>query len=317
MSKEQLQRALWGDLDSGIDDPSKRPLLAHYTSLASFELIVKSQELWLSHPFYMNDREELRWGIEQGAAGFRSHAALREACGGNAAYGRLVEIFDELLFDFVQNHAIDTYVLCLSEHDANDNDGRLSMWRGYGANGAGVGVVLDLTTLNRDDDSPLILSKVDYRSPEHRMSWIGEKLDAVACFIASSGKTDGELRYAALEMFERLCIAALFSKHRGFDEEREWRVVYLKRRDLQRRFQGMYGYAVGPTGVQPKLKLKLARDSGVIHDGRGLSDLVDRIILGPTQSGRLATEGVCRMLEELEQPHLVVKVRQSSIPFLP
>jgi hypothetical protein len=29
------------------------------------------------------------------------------------------------------DHAIDTYVLCLSQHLRTDDDGVLSMWRGY------------------------------------------------------------------------------------------------------------------------------------------------------------------------------------------
>jgi hypothetical protein len=36
---------------------------------------------------------------------------------------------------FANEHVLDTYVFCLSNHSPDDNDGRLSMWRGYGANG--------------------------------------------------------------------------------------------------------------------------------------------------------------------------------------
>ena len=68
---EALEEELWTDVEETADAPQHRPLLAHYTSAANFELIVRNEELWLSHPFYMNDHEELRWGVEHGAPRWR------------------------------------------------------------------------------------------------------------------------------------------------------------------------------------------------------------------------------------------------------
>src|SRR5262249_28417906 len=50
------------------------PLLAHYTSIHVAEQIIKNEEIWLSHPFYMNDLEELRFGMEQGVQHFPTYA---------------------------------------------------------------------------------------------------------------------------------------------------------------------------------------------------------------------------------------------------
>ena len=44
----------------------KRPLLAHYTSIGVLEQIMKEGEVWLSNPLYMNDLEEVRFGVQQG-----------------------------------------------------------------------------------------------------------------------------------------------------------------------------------------------------------------------------------------------------------
>ena len=54
----------------------KRPLLAHYTSITTLKDILKRQEVWLSNPLFMNDLEELRFGIIEGTALFA------EKCGG-------------------------------------------------------------------------------------------------------------------------------------------------------------------------------------------------------------------------------------------
>ncbi|SRR6266496_309844 len=50
------------------------PLLAHYTSVQVAEQIIKNEEIWLSHPFYMNDLEELNFGMLQGIQSFPLYA---------------------------------------------------------------------------------------------------------------------------------------------------------------------------------------------------------------------------------------------------
>jgi len=41
----------------------RQPYLAHYTSLEVLEKIMQHNELWFSHPFFMNDLQEMRFGI--------------------------------------------------------------------------------------------------------------------------------------------------------------------------------------------------------------------------------------------------------------
>jgi|SRR5665647_1080666 len=40
--------------------------LAHYTSLEAIENILTHNEIWFSNPLFMNDLEELRWGLRTG-----------------------------------------------------------------------------------------------------------------------------------------------------------------------------------------------------------------------------------------------------------
>ena len=48
------------------------PLLAHYTSLSVLEKILKTDELWLSNPLFMNDLEEVRFGALASFTGARA-----------------------------------------------------------------------------------------------------------------------------------------------------------------------------------------------------------------------------------------------------
>ena len=139
------------------------PRLAHYTSVSTLEKIVASREMWLSSALYMNDSQELLYGMDAGASEFRSNGNLADACGSPTNHANLIKSFDERLKRFDSGHALDTYVLCLSKHrPADDEDGRLSMWRGYGDRGNGVALVFDSEKLTPAAGAPLTLGKVMY-----------------------------------------------------------------------------------------------------------------------------------------------------------
>jgi hypothetical protein len=42
------------------------PLLAHYTSLEVLEKIMTTNEIWFSNPLFMNDLQEVRFGMLEG-----------------------------------------------------------------------------------------------------------------------------------------------------------------------------------------------------------------------------------------------------------
>jgi hypothetical protein len=141
--EDNLDRVLWSDMQR---EPAAGalPLLAHYTSIATLERIAQTGEIWFSNPLYMNDVDELRYGMNLGLHAVRSHAGLREACP-PAHYNALLDAFDELFTTFDSDSAFDVYVFSCSEHDDEiGDDGLLSMWRGYGGDGNGVAIVFDM-----------------------------------------------------------------------------------------------------------------------------------------------------------------------------
>lgn len=62
----ELFNPLWDDIKLENDFPEKKPKLAHYTNVVSFEGIFGKNEFWLSNPLFMNDHEELRFGMLEG-----------------------------------------------------------------------------------------------------------------------------------------------------------------------------------------------------------------------------------------------------------
>jgi len=307
--------SLWSDLKAEESFPQKRPLLAHYTSIATLEGIMANDELWFSNPLFMNDMEELRFGINESARLIRQSPAIKDACVSSERYEIFQKAFDAYLDEFSNNHAFDIYVLCLSEHDDDKDDGLLSMWRGYGGNGNGAAIIFDSEKLNENDDSPFIVSNVVYASAKDRLDWIENKCIEFSAILKSTNVPDDKLYIPVWHLFERMKIFSIFTKHTGFSEEREWRVVYMRERDKSRTLDEMLHYAIGRSGVEPKLKFKVKPVDGVTTNDFSLEKLVSKIILGPTVSSPLSVSAVKRMLEKLGKSEIAKKLTASTTPF--
>lgn len=317
--EEKLHQAfadvLWPPTEKENTFPAQRPLLAHYTSIATLECIMKNDELWLANPLYMNDLEELRFGIVEAAHAFRVHEGIRNACKTAERYDVLQSQFENYLEKFSNDHAFDTYVVCFSEHTRSDTDGLLSMWRGYGGNGCGAAIVFDTSKLTPVDSSPLILAKVEYANRIDRLKWIQNTLDDFAAVIDQT-MIPTELMYVPVyALIERFKQFALFTKHNGFSEEKEWRLAYIKEKDRGNFMEPFFHYVVGKQGIEPKLKFKVGPINGVTDAQISLVDFVDQIILGPSVSSALSVKAVQRMLEKIDKKSLSEKLVASTTPF--
>ncbi|VVE44147.1 hypothetical protein PHO31112_04311 [Pandoraea horticolens] len=311
-----LHSPLYSDIDVSKHLPQKRPLLAHYTSVDNLRNIVVGEELWLSNPLSMNDYEELYFGLQHGLQAIHAHKELAQTCEALHCYNEFTSALDACSRRFDSEHALDTYVACFSEHDPiRDADGRLSMWRGYGGNGSGAAIIIDTAQLNMNELSPFVIAPVEYMSREARLAWINQRLDLFTTTLQQLQINKDNVGLAAAALFQRLLQASLFSKHHGFAEEQEWRVVYFPDRDHEMVLKSMFSYWIGPGGVQPKLKFRLAPLTGITAPDFGLDRLLHSIILGPTHNP-LSRRATLRMLE-LERPSLANRLRVSSTPFRP
>jgi hypothetical protein len=298
----------------------ERPLLAHYTSLEVLEKVIRSNELWFSNPLFMNDMQEVRFGMIEGRRIFEElffDPKTVAACGSNERAIIVQDTFHRHFNDFDMNHLFDVYVFCLSEHDPNNKDGRLSMWRGYGGAGRGVALVFksDLFTLNVG--SPLLFAKVRYGSDEERRADIRNAFTSCIDTIQKHNIPDENLHQVSFHMFELMMLLSLVSKHLGFFEEQEWRVIYLPNRDTNGLLRDSFSYVVGRNGIEPKLRFKIEPLRTEPDVTWTFKDILDQIILGPSISSPLATRSVLRMFDTLKRPELKAKLRPSGIPLRP
>jgi hypothetical protein len=293
------------------------PLLAHYTSIKVMENIFQSNQVWLSNPLFMNDLQEMRFGLNQGARLFSNVELLKKAGGTDARVGMLQHAFAHFFQTFDNGDAFDTYVFCLSEHDRANSDGLLSMWRGYGQHGNGVALVFDTAKLTMVETSPLMIAQVSYGSDDERLEQLEALLNQWAEITQGSALPDDKLYLAAHCALSVIKTYALTTKHKGFSEEAEWRVIYYPERDTAGALKPFLGYHIGERGVEPKLKYPVGHIANVSAVDLALERLLDRIILGPSVSSPLGKRSVERMLEKINKAEFKERLHTSGIPLRP
>lgn len=306
---------LYSDLVDEETFFTRKPLLAHYTTAVVLEQMLKNNEIWFGNPLFMNDVEEVRFGINEGTRAFLDSEAIR---GAFSSPDDAQSFETELLAahrNFDEKHAFDTYIVCFCEHREGDDDGLLSMWRGYGDSGRGVAIVFDGRQLADTPQSPLIMAKVSYASADERRAWFVWCAEQFAEIIRRNGISGKEVTAAAWALFARLRLFSLFSKHQGFSEEQEWRLAYMPERDANGDLKPFLSYHNGPRGIEPKLKVPFVPSPAFGGQEVPLERLVHSIILGPSASSPLAHMSAVRMLESLQRGGLANRIVASGIPY--
>jgi hypothetical protein len=132
--------------------------------------------------------------------------------------------------------------------------------------------------------------------------------------LNSESIPDDKLHVAAIAMFESMKIFALLSKHKGFKEEKEWRIIYLPDRDELQLLKEQISYSIGKRVIEPKLKYKIEplklepRETWTFHS------ILHKIILGPSLSSQLTIDAVYKMLVAHNKSNFREKLSASGIP---
>lgn len=308
---------LWVQLVEPEKNFNPNQLLAHYTSLSTVELILRTKEIWFNNPLCMNDYHELRYGMQLAKEAIEDSTALESALGTPERAELFLKGFDAQYERFANHGARDVYVFCASAHESLEHDGKLAMWRGYGAEGSGAALVFNPGPFFQSSEplKELTFGPVRYQSPAQIKQWYLDMADKVAVSLLNLKLGDEDLRWLAFYVFDAALMRTLFLKHNGFDAEVEWRFVYVHHRDVNQRLSRFRHYSVGANSVQPRLKLKLDGSQESPDPNVTLPKLLKQVLLGPSSSSALTAGTVKAMLEHLGYDPNEVNVRNCEIPF--
>jgi hypothetical protein len=205
----------------------------------------------------------------------------------------------------------DTYITCLSEHEnSEDRHGRLSMWRAYGAT-ARVAIVVNGGPLLRPTDAlKAYTSPVAYcddSEVEKEFLQLLENVENNIEFIKSIGE---ELTHN--HMFAALRHAILCTKHPGFREEREWRVIYSPSFQKSNRITSAIESIDGTPQSICKIPFKDVPEEGLF--GLNLPDFIERVIVGPSKFPAGIYDALLVLLAEAGVQNPASKIVVSDVP---
>ena len=298
--------------DSEID-PDNTPF-AHYTTAEAAVKIIKSSEIWLRNVQLMNDYSEIVYGLNlmAGAWGSPEGESFKQAA--DAYFSGVIDVLDwSLGWQKKAWPALDHHAACFSIHDfAENQSGRLSMWRAYG----NVALVFRLSkeTLEANATNPLgvYLWKVKY------LNSINAK-KILVCAEKTINQHCGFVRGLDQEKFMRAITqmvysVALTTKHPGFVEEKEVRVYFRPTEKpgsalaKVRRIECIKGF---PQMIYP-LSLQGNRENSL--EGIDLQSILDRIIIGPTPYPQVMRDTFVELLNSVGVTDVPNKVIVSDIP---
>ncbi|MFD2263475.1 DUF2971 domain-containing protein [Lacibacterium aquatile] len=291
----------------------------HYCSAEVAVSIIEKGIVWLRDAMLMNDYMEFDHGHDclthfwNGEGGKHSEALKAVLESFHAG------ITDELAKDFDAWTPVfrnETFIACMSEHLPDEDDiGRLSMWRAYGGN-TGVALVLNNTPFMQFTDAiPAYSFPVDYFY-RHQVceKWAGltDRLVTNRNLIASLSREELKNWLRSSMRTTSLC-----TKHPGFAEEREWRVVFTPRYDdadgvKKERLTPEIVVLNGVPQTIYKLGLKNYPDEGLF--GATIPELIHRVIIGPTEFGFAIRRSLVSKLKDAGMADAASRVVISHIP---
>jgi hypothetical protein len=309
--------------------------LMHYTNASGLYGIVTSKTLWASHTSFMNDTEEvvgfsnrvlpkiLRQEFERYVEKSEDFAAKVEDAHQlgidfiEIEVKKLIEAFKEA--EKAQDHYVSSF--CTTKDEWIFQNGLLSQWRGYGLDG-GYAIVFDaarlhsLLTVEHEKyyEESLLLADVQYgmaRFPEVKDEQISEHINKLTTWAhtrLSRSATNAENEEAA----ESNSVLSILCKHRGFEEEKEVRIVVSEP-----------SVKIGPDPLnqsgKPYRKVKTYPRNGVpvpcVHlfeDQKLVALPIQRVIVGPHPE-KLDRKSAVEIL--LRNHNIDAEVLASDTPF--
>lgn len=279
------------------EHPLTRPsVLYHYCSAETFKAITANRCIWLSDAAHMNDATEGRW-IDEIVARLRS---VEQEWVQWCEAGHIWHDYKLFKASF--------YIACFSEQGD-----LLSQWRAYADDGRGVSIGFDFGELSLPTGLTFTevfhmnalgsaLDRVVYEE-EAQMEAVRRVFRYIDRWARSEAALNSYFREAVVDT-GRDCLGYLsrLLKHPGFQEEREWRIVYDGRSDRK------------AMGIDPAPRRRLRGETEIAYfelGFRAAAQPIRRVLLGPKCP--LSVEEVSELLANAG--YQGAEVKRSVVPY--
>ena len=184
------------------------------------------------------------------------------------------------------------------------------MWRAYSGS-TGVALVVNNTPfLSESDALKIYTSPVAYLNDaafQIEFEKVADGIKANADFLRAHG------REAVVSfVFDAFKFATLCTKHPGFIEEKEWRVIYTPTMEESDHLEKGVEVIQGTPQPVYKIPLKNIPEEGLV--GVDIPELLDRIIIGPTEYPSAIREAFETLLADVGVEDTASRVRVSGLP---
>jgi len=287
MERERIiaQDSLRQELDSlylACLDGEIPSALFHYTDAGGLLGIIDTRRLWVTHTFYLNDVTEISY--THGLVG-ELVEELQKEVKPYAKEKSTYEVAHSMYSGFLQRLRYDTmrikpnpdvYVVCFCE-----DDDLLSQWRGYGNRGSGYAIGFDTERLVHPSHA-FKLRKVLYHIEEQKqilnkiLSAVRDSLFSRLTEVMSFDSAESLAEEYAVIFENEVARYATFFKHKKFQEEKEWRLIYSPTENV---YSNQIKFRSGRFGIVPYTEIGLP--DGKNNDHGGLLPIVS-VRIGPT-----------------------------------
>jgi len=287
-----------------------RQRFVHYTTADTALRILTGREVWLRKSTCMNDFMEIEHGFECLQHAYKNNRDNWNKTL-NAIYPDLGDELETRYNNWLPSFRGDTYLACVSEHlDDENRIGRLSMWRAYGGK-AGVALVLNgFPLINPTDALGAYTSPVAYLNKERfeaEFQALIKSLSNNHDFIRQQSKES-----VLGQLFEVFRMATLCTKHPGFSEEKEWRIIYSPIYSNSNRIISSIESINGTPQKIHKIPLKDCPEENLI--GIEIPQFLDSIIIGPSEFPGEIKEALASVLKDAGMDDAMSKIVVSDIP---
>lgn len=304
-----------GDLKEFLDDDVNSPFLAHYCSSIAATSIIQSGICYFSPIDVMNDHSEFNFLYEK----IVKHLFLRIRKHPVRNIRFILDVIDNII-DGKDNSINNAFVFCLTKLSSHFKADNLSMWRAYASDGEGCAIIFDTTKLIDKaaiGQFPITAWNVKYYDEKSANIESSKIADRIVSILENLEAEDFESNIDGIKSYinSRISDLCFASKHLGFSEEKEVRLVYRSEYDLRPKTFSPCAKIMGKQ-VNARLPVKL-KEYPDFNINITLENIVHSVMVGPSENQIQITKSLQLALRDAGIDCTPSNLLKSNTPYRP